>query len=115
MDIDLNKIYGDYLLKLTISTILILKSKRFDENFNDIVNLFIQKRYPFSIKVHISVGPQLNDINYQRKENMRRILDGEGVIHKNLITVNFSEPFEDLDFQIDLYEERKWLELIGFN
>jgi len=108
MDIDINKIHHNYLIKLVISSIIILKQYRFDEgDFNIKVNTFIEKRTPFRIDLKISVGPN-EDLLTNRRNSIRNLINGDIDIKKNLIVASFKTPLESVNIQIDLKELDKY-------
>ena len=108
MNLDVNKIYHQYIVRMVIFSLFLFKRQiRQPSIFNLSVNSFIKRRLPWKINLIIDTGFRV-DKEEERDIFLDQLLNDVETDYLSDITVTFTTPLKSVTMKVDLRNESKY-------
>lgn len=112
MELSINKVYHQYIIKVVIFSLFLYKGQIRQPNvYRMSVMAFVKKRLPWNINMKIDTGIRL-DKHDERNLILDQILEGLKTDYLTKVTVTFNTPLKDVTLEIDLSDEAKYEKFI---
>lgn len=112
MEMNINKVYHNYIIKIVIFSIFLYKRNfRQPTLYKTLVNSFLKKRLPWEIDLDIDTGERLTQ-QQERELFLVQILDDIEIDYLNNVIVTFRTPMKRISFDINLKKEEKYMKYI---
>lgn len=108
MDLDINKIYHQYITKIVIFSLFVHKSKIRQSNFYKLsVISFVNKRLPWKINLSIDTGVEL-DKDDERDLIIDTLINDVETDYLSVVEASFTTPLKNTTIKIDLSKIEKY-------
>lgn len=114
MKLEYQEIHHQYVTRLIILAVFMFKGTRRQEKvYETVVRSFLMKRLHYELNISLSVGPKMTK-DENRDLAIDSILNNDELEVLNLVQVQFTTGFKEVNMQIDLNQEEKY-ELIIYS
>lgn len=108
MNLDINKVYHQYILRMVIFSLFLFKRQIRQPNiFSLSVISFINRRLPWKINLIIDTGVRV-DKEEERDIFLEQLLNSVESDYLSEVTVSFITPLKEVTMKIDLRDESKY-------
>lgn len=108
MNLDINKVYHQYILRMVIFSLFLFKRQIRQPNiFSLSVIRFINRRLPWKINLIIDTGVRV-DKEEERDIFLEQLLNSVESDYLSEVTVSFATPLKEVTMKIDLRDESKY-------
>lgn len=108
MNLDINKVYHQYILRMVIFSLFLFKRQIRQPNiFSLSVIRFINRRLPWKINLIIDTGVRV-DKEEERDIFLEQLLNSVESDYLSEVTVSFVTPLKEVTMKIDLRDESKY-------
>lgn len=108
MNLDINKVYHQYILRMVIFSLFLFKRQIRQPNiFSLSVISFINRRLPWKINLIIDTGVRV-DKEEERDIFLEQLLNSVESDYLSEVTVSFVTPLKEVTMKIDLRDESKY-------
>jgi len=112
MELSINKLYHQYIIKVVIFSLFLYKRQIRQPNVYKLsVMAFVRKRLPWKVNINIDTGIRL-DKDDERDLILNHLLDDIESDYLTKVTVTFNTPLRDVTMEIDLLDEKKYEKFI---
>lgn len=108
MNLDVNKVYHQYIVRMVIFSLFLFKRQIRQPNIFAIsVDSFIRRRLPWKINLIIDTGLRV-DKEEERDIFLEQLLNDIETDYLSKVTVTFTTPLKEVTMKIDLRNESKY-------
>ena len=108
MELSINKIYHQYILRIVIFALFANKSLLRQPNvYKQAVQTFLKKRLPWQIYLSIDTGKKLS-LDDERELILDELLNGVKTDYLKVVIIKFTTPLKDVRMAVNLANESKY-------
>ena len=112
MELSINKIYHQYILRIVIFALFANKSLLRQPNvYKQAVYSFLKKRLPWQIYLSIDTGEKLS-LDEERELILDELLNDVKSDHLKVVIIKFTTPLKEVRMAIDLSSEQKYQDFL---
>lgn len=112
MQLEINKIYHQYIIKVVLFSLFLYRRKlRQPEIYKKSVFAFLEKRLNWKIYLSIDTGFKLEK-SKERNLILDDILTGQKTTSFDKIKVKFLTPLKSVELEVDLSDDKRYEKLI---